>query len=223
MTFDLADAAAAQAKLDQLWADVSERLHDWYGGVSLTVTIGFGAPLFDKIGKTSTMPPGLRLMPGWEGDKFQPTEAQADVIIQVGTDDRGVLNTVERDIRRHLAGAFSVRDYEVGFGVPGSRGLLGFVDGTGNPHGDAKNPVALIGDEDATRQDGSFMVFRKIVEDLDGWERQSVDDQEAAIGRRKADSAPYDPPSSTPATSHRMKSSTDAAHGDIQILRRSFP
>ncbi len=187
MTFDLADAAAAQAKLDQLWADVSERLHDWYGGVSLTVTIGFGAPLFDKIGKTSTMPPGLRLMPGWEGDKFQPTEAQADVIIQVGTDDRGVLNTVERDIRRHLAGAFSVRDYEVGFGVPGSRGLLGFVDGTGNPHGDAKNPVALIGAEDATRQDGSFMVFRKIVEDLDGWERQSVDGQEAAIGRQHHD------------------------------------
>jgi putative iron-dependent peroxidase len=130
------------------------------------------------------------------------------------------LNTVERDVRRLLAPAFAIRDQEVGFGVTGSRGLLGFVDGTGNPHGDARAVAAFIGDDNPAHEGGSFMVFRKIIEDLAGWERLSVDERERAVGRRQADSAPYDPPESTPATSHRAKSSATGAHGVVEMLRR---
>ena len=53
--------------------------------------------------------------------------------------------------------------------MPGSRGVLGFVDGTGNPHDDARIPVVLIGDEDPAHRDGSYMVLRKIREDLAAW------------------------------------------------------
>jgi putative iron-dependent peroxidase len=223
MTFDLVDAGVAAGRLENFWSDVNERLHDWYAPFRLTITMGFGSPIFGTLGKLDVMPPGLRLMPGWDGDAFTPADAQADVLVQVACDHRGVLNTVERDIRRLLAPAFAIRDHEVGFGMTGSRGLLGFVDGTGNPHGDAAALAAFIGDEDPAREGGSFMVFRKIVEDLDDWERLSVDEQERSIGRRKADSAPYDPPESTPATSHRAKSSAAGPHGDIEMLRRSYP
>jgi Dyp-type peroxidase family len=223
MTFDLVDAGAAPARLENLWSDVVERLHDWYAPFGLTITMGLGTPIFDKLGKAGVMPPGLRLMPGWDGDAFTPADAQADVIVQIACDHRGVLNSAERDLRRLLAPAFVVRDYEVGFGMTGSRGLLGFLDGTGNPHGEARAAAAFIGEDDGAHAGGSFMVFRKIVEDLDDWERLTVDEQERSIGRRKADSAPYDPPAKTPATSHKSKSSASGLQGDIEMLRRSYP
>jgi Dyp-type peroxidase family len=223
MTFDLADAGVAGERLENLWSDVSERLHDWYAPYNLTVTLAFGAPLFEKVGRGAAMPSGLRLMPGWAGDAFTPAEEQADLLIQIACDHRGVLHSAERDVRRMLAPAFTARDREVGFGMTGSRGLLGFVDGTGNPHGGAAADAAFIGESGGAHTGGTFMVFRKIVEDLDGWERLTVDDQERAIGRRKADSAPFDPPESTPVTSHRQKSSASGPHGDIEMLRRSYP
>ncbi|MDA1036486.1 MAG: Dyp-type peroxidase [Chloroflexi bacterium] len=223
MTFALDDPGSAAAALEILWSDIAERLHDYHSGDGLTITIGFGRPIFAKLGKADAMPAGLRFMPGWEGDRFQPFDTQADLIVQVCADDRGVLSSAERDVRRYLAPAFTVRDYEIGFGIQGSRGNLGFIDGTGNPHGDASAPVALIGDEDADRRDGTFMVFRKIVEDLQAWGKLSVDDQEKAVGRRLGDGAPFDPSESTPPTSHRSKSSATKNGHEIQMVRRSFP
>lgn len=222
ITFDLVDKNAADERLEAFWSDVTERLHDFYAHAGLTVTVGFGITVFDKLGKQSAMPKGLRLMPTWERDAFQPQDKQADMLLQIACNDRGVLQTVERDIRRYLLPAFEVRDYEPGFAMPNSRGQLGFVDGTGNPHDlDAKLETAFIAG--GSHADGSFMVFRKIVEDLDAWDALPVSQQEKAIGRRKLDSAPYDPPDSTPATSHRSKSSGSGAHGEIEMLRRSYP
>ena len=223
MTFDLEDASAAPGRLRFPWEDVSERLHDWYASYRLTVTVGFGLPLFEKLGRAAARPPALKAMPGWEGDDFDPAATQADLVVQVCGDDRAVVHNAERDVRRHLAPAFAVRDYEVGFGMPGSRGVLGFVDGTGNPHGDARIPVVLIGDEDPAHRDGSYMVLRKIREDLAAWERLEVGQQERVIGRRKADSAPFDPAASTPPTSHKEKSTVETPDGEVEILRRSFP
>jgi deferrochelatase/peroxidase EfeB len=82
-TFDLAEVGVVPRRLENFWSDVSERLHDWYAPFGLTITMGFGTPLFGKLGKADVMPAGLRLMPGWDGDAFTPADAQADVIVQV--------------------------------------------------------------------------------------------------------------------------------------------
>lgn len=155
LTFDVADAGSVQKSLTKLWEDLAERLHDWHRGQNLTVTIGFGLPIFDKLGQLDRMPKALKLMPGWEGD--------------------------------------------------------------------ARVPVVLIGDEDEPNRDGSYLVLREIREDLDRWEQLSVDAQERVAGRRKADSAKFDPEESTPLDSHRLKSGVETEEGEIEILRRSFP
>lgn len=215
MTFALETPGAAAAALEQLWSDIAERLHDYHAGDRLTITIGFGRPIFAKLDKANAMPEGLRFMPGWEGDRFTPIDTQADLIVQVCANDLGVLHGAERDVRRYLAPAFSIRDYETGYGIQGSRGNLGFIDGTGNPHGDASAGVAL------TDNGGTFMVFRKIVEDLAAWNKLTADDQEKAIGRKLIDGASMD--ENTPATSHRAKSTVTKDGKDIAIARRSFP
>ncbi|MEE9198431.1 MAG: Dyp-type peroxidase [Dehalococcoidia bacterium] len=220
---DLRDSAAAADCLSELWGDVTERLHDWYSAQNLTITLGFGIPLFEKLGRMEAKPRALKLMPGWEGDAFDPKEAQADLIVQVCSDERSVNYYVERAVLRHLSRAFTLKTYYRGFSLPESRGVLGFVDGTGNPKGDARLPVVLIGDEEERYRGGSYLVLRKIREDLDRWERLTVDEQERVIGRRKVDSARFDPPETTPPNSHREKSSVRTDGGEVEILRRSFP
>lgn len=64
-------------------------------------------------------------------------------------------------------------------------------------------------------------MFRKIREDLQTWERLTVDDQERVVGRRKADSAPFD--GGAPLNSHKEKSSVKRHAGEVEVLRRSFP
>lgn len=221
LVFDLADASALQDALETLTEDLHERLHDWYADDGLSVTVGYGLPLFDKLGGAA--PEGLRLMPGWEGDDFDPAATQGDVVVQICADERSTTYQVEKSVLAQLGPALTVKERHVGFGLPESRGVLGFVDGTGNPKGADRVDVVAIPD-DEPHAGGSFLVLRKIREDLSRWDRLTVDDQERVVGRKKADSAKLDPPESTPRTSHRLKSSYRDADGEeVEILRRSFP
>lgn len=221
LVLDLADASALQDALETLTEDLHERLHDWYADDGLSVTVGYGLPLFDKLGGAA--PAGLRLMPGWEGDDFDPAATQGDVVVQICADERSTTYQVEKSVLAQLGGALTLKERHVGFGLPESRGVLGFVDGTGNPKGADRVDVVAIPDGEP-RAGGSFLVLRKIREDLSRWDRLTVDDQERIVGRKKADSAKLDPPESTPRTSHRLKSSYRDADGEeVEILRRSFP
>ena len=220
LTFDLTKAKAAAPALEALWEDVNERFHDFYAPQRLTLTIGFGLPLFEKLGKTRGKPKSLRRMRAWDGDEFDSKTTQADALVQVCSDDRGLNFQVAHAVAQYLAPAFALRDQETGFGIGDSRGLLGFIDGTGNPKGAEKVETAIVGHEDARHAGGSYMVLRKIRENLKSWERQPVDKQERIIGRRKLDSAPL---GNTPANSHKEKSSMTTAKGDVEMLRRSYP
>ena len=221
LTFDLTDAQEAPNALAEVWEDIDERLEDWYAWAALTVTIGFGLPLFERLGKMDRKPNALCLMPGWEGDDFDPAQTQADVIVQICSNDRAANHHVERSILKQVASAFRLKDYHYGFSMHESRGVLGFVDGTGNPKGDARLPAVFIGDEDQAYSGGAYLVLRKIREDLDRWESLGVDVQERVVGRRKADSAKLS--GGAYANSHKEKSSVETDAGEIEILRRSFP
>ncbi|MFQ5875752.1 MAG: Dyp-type peroxidase domain-containing protein, partial [Dehalococcoidia bacterium] len=73
-TMELKDSTTAPGCLSELWDDISERLHDWYSTQNLTVTIGFGLPIFEKLSRMDRKPKALKLMSGWEGDDFDPKE-----------------------------------------------------------------------------------------------------------------------------------------------------
>ncbi len=221
--FDLKDKRALKASFETLWEDLNERLLDWHSGAALTVTIGFGLPLFEKLGKASLKPKALRIMPTWERDAFDPKKEQGDLLVQICSNERSVNFHVERAILAHLEKSFALKAHHEGFGLPESRGQLGFVDGTGNPKGDGAYPAALIGDEEKRHAGGTYMVVRKIREDVKRWEALSLDEQERRIGRRKADSAKLEPRQKTPASSHVEKSSFTGKHGDVELLRRSIP
>ena len=72
-------------------------------------------------------------------------------------------------IMARLAGAVTAIDEVHGFRYFDDRDLLGFVDGTENPRGEAVIDAALIGEEDPAFAGGSYVIVQKYLHDLPGW------------------------------------------------------
>ena len=57
--------------------------------------------------------------------------------------------------------------YEVhGFRYFDDRDVMGFVDGTENPRGDAASEAAIIGGEDPAFTGGSYVIVQKYIHDM---------------------------------------------------------
>lgn len=88
-------------------------------------------------------------------------------------------------IKERLGAAASVVDEVHGFSYFDARDLLGFVDGTASPTGEAGYEAAFIGDEDPPFRGGSYVIVQKYLHDMAAWDSVSVEEQERVIGRRK--------------------------------------
>ena len=185
----------------------------------LTVTIGFGSAFVDTC-SAPRRPKALRAMPRFKGDEYDPTEAQADLVMQICSNLKFANHLAGKTLLGRLGRVFEPKAHHQGFIFPGTRGVLGFIDGTANPASEDRPGVALIGDTDPRFRDGSYMAFRKIREDLPAWDKLSLRAQEDAVGRRKVDSAEYP---DAPTTSHKKKSDVKLAGREMKIYRRSYP
>ena len=88
-------------------------------------------------------------------------------------------------ITARLSGTITVVDEVHGFRYFDARDLLGFVDGTENPTGQAAIDATLIGEEDAAFAGGSYVIVQKYLHDLAAWNALPVEEQERIIGRAK--------------------------------------
>jgi len=125
-------------------------------------------------------------------------------------------------IMARLGNAVSAVDEVHGFRYFDDRDLLGFVDGTENPRGEAVIEAAVIGEEDVAFAGGSYVVVQKYLHDLDSWNRLSTEAQERIIGRSKMSDIELD--DSVKPTSARNALTTIAENGkELQIVRDNMP
>jgi len=103
----------------------------------LTVTISFGASLFDdRYGLRK--PDGLTTMPAFADDDLDPARCHGDVLLQICANRRDTVVHTLRELLRPVRDAFALRWTIDGFQSAdrdgGSRrNLFGFRDGTANP------------------------------------------------------------------------------------------
>ena len=155
---------------------------DLEAGLSCVMGIGsdawdrlFGAPRPAELHPFREIRAGTRHAVSTPGDLlFHIRAKRMDLCFEMGA-----------QIMVRLGDAVSAIDEVHGFRYFDDRDLLGFVDGTENPRGEAVIDAAIIGDEDAAFAGGSYVIVQKYLHDLDGWKALSTEAQERIIGRTK--------------------------------------
>jgi porphyrinogen peroxidase len=129
---------------------------------------------------------------------------------------------LETQIMARIGSGVASADEVQGFRYFDDRDLIGFVDGTENPTGQAANDAVIIGGEDAGFAGGSYVVVQKYLHDLDGWNALSTEAQEAIIGRKKLSDIELDD-SVKAASAHNALTTIVEDGKEIKILRDNMP
>ncbi len=170
----------------------------------LTVTFGFGTSLFDgRFGLANRRPAQLADLPFFAGDELEDDRSGGDIAVQACADDPQVAFHAVRNLARIGRGAVVMRWSQLGFGRTSTtsrsqstpRNLMGFKDGTNNIKLEDKTALkqhvwAGGGDEPGWMRDGTYLVTRRIRMLIEVWDRASLLDQEATMGRVKDSGAP---------------------------------
>lgn len=176
----------------------------------LTITVGFGASLFrdatgaDRFGIAAKRPAALADLPRFPNDALQPEISGGDLCVQACAHDPQVAVHAVRNLARIGMGAVSVRWSQLGFGRTSStstsqataRNLFGFKDGTANLKAEETDRIrehlwVRPGDGPEWMAGGAYLVTRKIRMLIETWDRTSLAEQEAIIGRTKGEGAAF--------------------------------
>ncbi len=175
---------------------------------ALTLTFGFGTGLFvdaagrDRFGILARRPAAFADLPPFAHDALQPAISGGDLCVQACSNDPQVAVHAIRNLARIGFGVVSVRWSQLGFGRTSStstaqatpRNLFGFKDGTANIKAEEAQALAdqvwvPAADGADWMVGGSYLVTRKIRMLIENWDRTSLAEQEAVIGRHKGSGA----------------------------------
>ena len=217
----------------------------------LTVTVGFGASLFDeRFHLAHRRPAALIELPGFAGDVLQPARSNGDLCVQACSNDPQVAFHVIRNFARIGRGVVAMRWSQLGFGRTSTtsttqstpRNLMGFKDGTNNIKAEdqaAMDEHVWVGaDTDQSwMHGGTYLVSRRIRMLIEAWDADSIADQEKIFGRIRESGAPLTGGQEFDAVDLEARTSaaalaihTDAhirlasprSHGGAKILRRGY-
>jgi deferrochelatase/peroxidase EfeB len=215
----------------------------------LTITLGLGASLFDdRFGIAESKPLRLSEMTAFPNDNLDPSICGGDLLLQLCAGSADTAIHALRDIAKHTRGAMQILWRMDGFvspprpsGVP--RNHLGFMDGIANPGVTdpfvAKRLLWVVPGlgEPAWAVGGSYHVCRVIRMFVEFWDRVTLAEQQAMIGRYRANGAVLGTSSLTalphygrdpkgrvvPLTAHiRLSNPRTKATEESRILRRGY-
>lgn len=214
----------------------------------LTVTVGFGRSLFvdgqdrDRFGLADQLPGALIEMPRFGGDALDDARSNGDLSVQCCADDPQTAFHALHTLARIARGTAAVRWVQVGFGhastttraEPTPRNLMGFKDGTNNVLRDNEDDLKTYvwvptGDGPNWMADGTYVVTRRIRMLLEAWDRTSLREQQAVIGRTKVEGAPIGKQrehdevdlTNVASNSHILLAAPES-NGNFRLLRRSY-
>ncbi len=166
----------------------------------------------DRFGLAGRLPGGLVELPHFAADALDPARSDGDLVVQACADDPQVAVHAIRNLSRAAFGTATIRWTQLGYGRTSStstaqrtpRNLFGFKDGTANVKAEEADaleehvwvPASAADADVATGVDsdwltgGSYLVARRIRMQIETWDRTSLREQEAVVGRSKGEGAP---------------------------------
>jgi putative iron-dependent peroxidase len=189
---------------------------------ALTCVVGIGSEVWDRL-FGPPRPAGLHPFKALAGDRHRAPATPGDLLFHIRAHRFDLCFELAQRVSDRLRGHAPVVDEVHGFRSFDERDLLGFVDGTENPEGDAASDAVLIGDEDAQFANGSYVIVQQYVHDLSAWDALPIEQQEQAIGRTKLSDLEF-PDERKPPNSHLTLNTIVDANGDQrQIMRFNMP
>ena len=120
------------------------------------------------------------------GEKHTAVASKGDLHFHIRSDAPSWCYDIASAITDLLSPVADSVDEVHGFRYWDSRSILGFVDGTENPHGKDREFFSMIGEEDAAYAGGSYLFVQKYLHDMAAWKHLPTEQQEKIIGRYKA-------------------------------------
>ena len=150
----------------------------------LTCVIGFGSDAWDKL-FGSPRPAELHPFQEIRSGGRHAVSTPGDILFHIRAKRMDLCFELATQIMESIGDAVSVADEVQGFRYFEDRDVIGFVDGTENPRGDAAREAAIVGDEDPAFEGGSYVIVQKYLHNMKAWNALPVEAQERIIGRKK--------------------------------------
>lgn len=187
----------------------------------LTCVIGFGSDAWDKL-FGSPRPAELHAFREIRSGGRHAVSTPGDILFHIRARRMDFCFELATQIMESLGDAASVADEVHGFRYFDDRDVLGFVDGTENPRGDAAGEAAIIGEEDPAFAGGSYVIVQKYLHDMKAWNALPVETQERIIGRKKLSDIELSDVEK-PTSAHNALTVIEENGKELKILRDNMP
>lgn len=186
----------------------------------LSCVMGFGADVWPRLFEGPT-PKDLHPFREIRG-QHHAVATPGDILFHIRATEMGQCFELATEIMCRLRQALTVVDETHGFKYFDDRDLIGFVDGTENPVGQACADAVIIGEEDPAFVGGSYVIVQKYLHDLTKWNAVPVEQQEGIIGRKKLSDIELDD-SVKPPYAHNVLTTITEDGKQLEIVRDNMP
>ena len=192
---------------------------DLEGGLSCVVS--FGSDVWDRL-FGAPRPAELHVFREIRAAARHAVSTPGDLLFHIRAKRMDLCFELAMQIMARLGAAVSPVDEVHGFRYFDDRDLMGFVDGTENPRGDAAVDAVTVGEEDTAFAGGSYVIVQKYLHDLEKWNALSTEAQERIIGRTKLSDIELDH-SVKPTSAHSALTTIVEDGKEVKILRDNMP
>jgi putative iron-dependent peroxidase len=213
-----------------------ESVHDALGDISgLVRSVGFRVPAslltcITSIGSDAwsrlfdgPRPKELHVLPEFHGAVHSSVSTPGDILFHIRAQGMDLCFELASLLVERFGGAAAVVDEVHGFKSFDERDLLGFVDGTENPTGGLAVRNVIVRNDEPQFVGGSYVVVQKYLHNLKAWNLLTVEQQEQAIGRGKANNVEQAEEKKAPNAHTVLTVLTDADGNELKIVRDNMP
>jgi len=188
---------------------------------ALSCIMGIGSDAWDRL-FGSPRPAELHPFREIRSGPRHAVSTAGDLIFHIRAKQMDLCFELAAQIMTRLNGAVSNVDEVQGFRYFDERDVLGFVDGTENPTGNAAADAVFIGGDDPSFSGGSYVIVQKYLHNLEAWNKLSTEAQEKIIGRSKVSDIELDD-SVKPTSAHNALTTIEENGVEVKILRDNMP
>jgi putative iron-dependent peroxidase len=187
----------------------------------LSCVIGFANGAWDKL-FGSPRPAELHPFQEIRSGGRHAVSTPGDILFHIRAKRMDLCFELATQIMDSIGDAVTIADEVHGFRYFDDRDVIGFVDGTENPRGEAAREAVIVGGEDPAFAGGSYVIVQKYLHNMKAWNGLSIEAQEHIIGRRKLSDIELSD-AEKPASAHNALTVIEENGKEIKILRENMP